>query len=125
MKNVDDELQQWIRKQLDSAVKNFSDNNVFEDALIEVKPAWVLPSQLLVGKVREQSDSTTFRWFICGDVPLDHMGAQGANSPREVIRYFAMKWQLDAENLDSGSAKETVDHAEALHTLADDERFWK
>lgn len=125
MSSIDDKLQSWIREQLDGAVKGFIDTHLYEDALIEVKPAWVLPPQLLVGKVREQSNPTKFRWFICGEVPLDHMNSNAADTPRDAIRHFAMKWQLDSESLEGDSATKLIEHAESLYPLADDERLWR
>ena len=121
---MDEELKSWIRQQLDSAVRGFIETELFEDALIEAKPAWTLPSRILIGKVREQSNPTTFRWFICGDVPLDHISAEAATTPREAIRHFAMKWQLDSEALEGDSATTLIEHAESLYPLADDERLW-
>ena len=124
MTEAPDKLQAWLRKQLDDAVDGLINANAFEDALIEIKPAWVLPMRLLVGKAREQSNPATFRWFICGEVRLDHIGADLAITPREVIRHFAMKWQIDASNLDDEAAKTLIDDAESLYALAEDDRFW-
>ncbi len=119
-----DETESWIRQQLDGAVRGFVELGLFEAALIEVKPSWVLPLQILIGQVREKGNPTTLRWFICGEVPLDHMDAQAATTPREVIRHFALKWQLDSERLEGDSASTLIEHAEALYPLADDERLW-
>ncbi len=119
-----EETQSWIRQQLDGAVRGFINSELFEEALIEVKPSWALPLHILIGKVREQGNPTTFRWFICGKVPLDHIGAEAAITPREVIRHFALKWQLDAEQLEGDSATMLIEHAESLYPLADDERLW-
>lgn len=122
---IDDKLQAWIRRQLDNAVKGFIESELYEDALIEVKPAWVLPSQLLIGKVREQSNPISFRWFICGEVPLDHMDSNAATTPREAIRHFALKWQLEAANLKGDGAAALIEQAESLYPLADDGRLWR
>jgi hypothetical protein len=124
MRDVPDELRPWLRQQLDDAVPRLIEVGAFEDALIEVKPAWVLPAQLLVGKAREQGNPTAFRWFICGDVPLDHVASDVATTPRELIRHFSMKWQIDASHLEEEAAKALIDHAEALYALADDDRYW-
>lgn len=124
MTGMDDELKEWIRKQLDVAVEELISANVFEAALIEVKPAWVLPSRILVGKVREQGNPVDFRWFVCGEVRLDHVPADTATTPRDAIRHFSMKWQLDASKLGDEASKSLVADAEALYSLAEDDRFW-
>lgn len=121
---MDEELQTWIRQQLDAAVRHFIETELFEDALIEVKPAWTLPLKILIGKVREQSDPTTFRWFICGEVPLDHIDSAAATTPRDAIRHFAMKWQLDSEALEGDDATTLIGHAGSLYPLAADPRLW-
>ena len=124
MSEVDDELKNWLRKQLDGAVEGLIDAHAFESALIEVKPAWVLPSQILIGKAREQGNPANFRWFICGEVALDHIPADTATTPRDAIRHFSMKWQIDASSLGDEAAGVLIEDAESLYALAEDERFW-
>lgn len=120
-----DALQGWVREQLDVAVTELGERGVFDDAMIEVKPAWTMPLRLLLGKAREQSGAIDFRWFICGEVPLDSVPADAAATPREALRHFALKWQLDAEKLDDKAAAEWVDHAEAVHALVDIDEIWQ
>lgn len=117
-------LQRWAREQLDVAVAELGERGVFDDAMLEVKPAWTLPLRLLLGKAREQSGSIDFRWFICGEVPLDHVPSDAAATPRDALRHFAMKWQLDAEKLDDKSAATLVEHAEAVYALVDVDEIW-
>jgi Domain of unknown function (DUF4826) len=124
MTGMEDELKDWIRKQLDDAVEGLIDANVFEAALIEVKPAWVLPLRILVGKAREQADPINFRWFICGEVGLDYIPAETATTPRDAVRHFSMKWQMDASNRGDLARSALVEDAEALYSLAEDDRFW-
>lgn len=121
---ISEKLEPWIRSQLDSAVQTLIELQVFEDALIEVKPAWTLPFQLLIGKAREQSDARNFRWFICGDIPLDHLNSAAASTPREAAKHFAMKWQLDATRLQNDSSETLIANAETLYALADHDNLW-
>lgn len=117
-------LRTWIREQLDAAVGKINELQVFDDPFIESKPAWVLPMQILVGKVRAQSDPRSFSWFVCGEVPLDHVDAAAATSPREALRHFAMKWQIDASRLDPDAAASLIDDAQSLYNLTEDDRLW-
>ena len=125
MKGAPDSLQAWLRQQLDKSVQEFIDLRAFEDVLIEVKPAWVLPERLLLGKAREQGDPLSFRWFICGEVTFDHLPGDVAVTPREAVRYFSMKWQLDAVRAEKEAAMILIDQAQALYALAEDERYWR
>ncbi len=120
--NVD--LKPWIREQLDLAVQTLDHLQVFEDAFIESKPAWVLPMQILLGKARAQSDPISYRWFICGDLPFDHIQSAAAATPREALRHFAMKWQLDADQAGADESASLVQKAELLYDLSEDDRFW-
>lgn len=123
---MDDLTQAWIKELVDLAVRGTSDMNVFDEALLEARPEWALPQRLLVGKVRPQMDPRAFCWFICGEVPLDYLPGNVAAAPREALRHFAMKWQLDAERAgDAESADVLIENAEAIYALADDERVWK
>lgn len=122
------DLKAWIRKQLDKAVQTLNDRQVFDDLFVESKPAWVLPMQIMLGKARGQSNPKQFRWFVCGDVPLDHIDGAVAGTPREALRYFAMKWQIDADRIGAGTnaslGATLVENAELLYDLTEDERFW-
>ncbi len=114
----------WIRQQLDAAVQSLNDQQVFDDPFIESKPAWMLPMPILLGKARAQSDPRSFCWFICGDVPFDHIDANAAATPKEALRHLAMKWQIAAEGLDEADAVALIDSAELLYDLTEDDRFW-
>lgn len=120
-----EELQHWVREQLDAVVAELGEWRVFDDAMMEVKPAWTLPMRLLLGKAREQNGSNDFRWFICGEVPLDHVPSDTADTPRDALRHFAMKWQLDSEKLDEKEAAVLIDQAEAIYSLVDIDEIWQ
>lgn len=135
-----EELKAWIKTQLNTAVRKLTDQGNVESLLIEAKPAWVLPHQILIGKIREQGESNRFEWFICGEVPTDFLGSAVASTPRDAARHFAMKWQLQAvryqeivsQDLSGPTPKfyrddfggQLADMAEALYALVNDERLW-
>jgi hypothetical protein len=138
-KDQRDELLQWIKQQLDSAVRELIKKNRFDSLLVKAKPAWVHPFQVLIGKVREQDQPKVFEWLICGEVPTDLVGSSVASTPREAARYFAMKWQLEVARHNDLSGQITLrpvpelrepgsqltETAEALYALADDEKLWQ
>ena len=108
-----DELDAWLRPLMEEATGNLG-----------VKPAWALPGQILIGKVRAHGNPANFRWFICGETPLDHVGDDVAASPRDAARHFSLKWQLDATRLGGEAAETLARQAEALYALVDDDRWW-
>lgn len=122
--NAKQETQQWIRTQLDAAVVQMGAIGVFDNTIIEVRPVWSAPTTFLLGKAREQGNMTTFRWFICGEAPLDSVPADVAVTPREAARHFALKWQLDATRVEAQASRALVRLAEHLYALTDDDRLW-
>ena len=123
---MDDATKDWMRSLIDVAVRGAGDAGVSNEALVEARPAWALPNRLLVGQLRSQMNPRSFHWFIAGEVPLDFLPSANAPSPRDALRHFAMKWQLDAERTDDEAEKaELIDLAESVYELAEDERFWQ
>ena len=134
-----EELQAWIKQRLDAAVHELIDSGVFESVMIEAKPAWVFPFQVLLGKIREQGEE--FKWIICGEVPTDYFDSATVSTPREAARHFALKWQLDAARQQNLSAEtppgpapesrpeyfgsELAETAEALYALVNDASLWQ
>lgn len=128
-----DELNAWIKKQLNTAVQKAMKQGSVEGLLVEAKPAWVLPFQVLIGKIRTQGQAAQFQWCICGEVPTDFLQAGIANSPREALRHFSMKWQLAAArhkevNLKNPTQEDPegqlATHAEDIYSLVEDDRLW-
>ena len=120
------EARKWLRRTLDHAAREISERGILEDPLIEVKPDWMLPFALLVGRARGQGEARSFKWFICGEVTLDTLDGAMADSARNAIRSFAMKWQLDAERATSSEESERlIKAAEQLYPLAEDDRLWQ
>lgn len=123
---MDKKTKKWLRSLIDLAVRGADEMNLYDEAVVEARAEWALPSRLLVGKIRPQMDLRAFHWFICGEVPLDYLPGNVAAAPREALRHFAMKWQLDAERADDAeSADVLIENAEAIYALADDKRVWE
>jgi len=121
---IDEKLQAWVKKQLEQAVNRLMEDGLVKTLLVEAKPAWAFPFQILIGKIREREQSEEYHWFICGDLPTDHVPSSQASSAREVARHFSLKWQLDAarqDPLDQG----LVEKAEALYELVNEDSLWK
>ena len=134
------ELDSWIKKHLDTAVRKFIKKGKIDSLVVEAKPAWVLPFQILIGKIRAKGASKKFDWFICGEVPTDYVESSVASTPRDTAKHFAMKWQLAAarhqqrigqspvaitqESQQEEPVAQLVRQAEALYTVVEDDRVW-
>ncbi|MCF6263743.1 MAG: DUF4826 family protein [Xanthomonadales bacterium] len=132
-----EELDAWVKKNLNAAVHKLMARGNIDSLVVEGKAAWVLPFQVLIGKIRAKDQSGDFEWFICGEVPTDYLESAVAETPREIARHFAMKWQLNASRFLSESpeqnsnqitqdtvAKNLIRNAEDLYSLAEDDRLW-
>lgn len=123
---AEQELREWVQNQLNIATEQIGQRGLIDGPLIEVRPEWTLPFSLLIGKARAHGDPAIFRWFICGSVPLDCIAGAVAENPRDAIRHFAIKWQLDADKASSPEHSRQLIHlAESLYPLAEDERLWQ
>ena len=120
---IDEKLQAWVKQQLDEAVQELIGQGIFQRLLIEAKPAWVFPFQILIGEIRKREQGEELSWLICGDLPTSHLRSTHASSPREVARHFALKWQLDAARL-GDEGRDLAEKAMALYELVNIESLW-
>lgn len=119
----EEKLNHWRTQTLEGAVQHLLDLGFTDTPLVEAKPVWILPFQLMIGKIREDRDETSFSWFIAGDFPTDHVESSIAASVREAARYFALRLQVRAAN-ESESGNDLAERAESLYQLTQDDRLW-
>jgi hypothetical protein len=136
-----DEAIAWAREQLDRAISETIERGVFIDEVIEAKPVWVLHEKVTIGQAREASRPDSFVWIICGDLPTDHIGSSAAETPRDALRYFSLKWQMDADRYNDPAVRKAhgwredqdlslltnqlVAKAEELYDIAEEESLWQ
>ena len=134
------EARAWARETLRKAVDETIQRGAFVDQVIEAKPIWVLHEKVAVGQARESSQPDTFVWIICGDFPTDHVGSTAASTPRDALRHFALKWQMDAERYEipavrkahgwpenkdlSDLTDQLIAKAEELYAIAEEDSLW-
>jgi len=118
-----EELNNWIKDQLQAAIQHLGKLGVIQSVVVEAKPAWVLPFTLVIGQVREKERLVGFDWFISGDAPITHAEAAAAKTPREAARHFALQWQLKAAR-QGEDGEDLARKAEALYELVEDDQFW-
>ena len=131
----------WAKEALDEAVKEMMTRGIVRSMLIEAKPIWALPYEIMIGQVRETHEQTKSFWVIGGDVPIDHVETTVASTPREAARHFALKWQLDAARYKDPAVQTELGaelkdswerlgerlarKAEALFELVEDDNLWQ
>ena len=130
----------WGREQLRKAVDETMQRGAFTDQVVEAKPVWVLHEKVAIGQARESTRPDSFVWIICGDLPTDHVGSKAAATPRDALRHFALKWQMDAERYKVPAVRKAhglpedkdVSHltdqliakAEELYAIAEEDSLW-
>ena len=139
--DTDEAVSAWIRYTLGKAVHEITSLGVIEDKLVEARPVWSVPYRVMIGQIREANDQSTFRWIISGDLPTDHISSTVAATPREALKYFSTKWQMDAaryndpverkaHGLDETKnwnqlTEKLVAKAEELYNMAEDDSLWR
>ena len=124
-----DQQQQWVRDQYQVATKYLASQGLVTESVVVEESRYLIPF-MSVWKLKV-IDGTYF-WAICGDVPSDHSVITVASNAREAVRYFSLKWQIQAENLLNSADKEQktfanllIRKAENLYEAYEQERFWK
>ena len=131
----------WARTTLDKAVQDLSDLGVIPDAVLEARSMWSIPGMVMIGQARQAHEPSNFVWFIAGDLPTDYIGPSAAGSPRDALRNFSLKWQLDAERYRDPATRKAhgldeskdwtamtaklVAKAQELYAMAQDDRLWQ
>lgn len=122
------DAQTWIKETLNKAVFELVDQDIFDEVLVEAKPAWVFPDTFLIGKIRNKDSAASTRWFICGDCKTLHFPEELATSPRAAMRHFALMWQAQlGENVDPNDKDQLIalEQAETLYDMSEIDQFWQ
>lgn len=139
--NDNDELRAWYKSELDSVVKKMIKNGTVTGAAVEATPVWAVPNEILIAKVWSAAQKSQFVWTISGSgAILDSVAGSVATNPRDAAKHFALKWQLNAEQivraakntpmtLDSqgkleAKAQEIIKYAESLFDLSARDDIW-
>ncbi len=100
------------------------------DSVITEESRYLMP-YLAVWKIRAM-DSKRY-WVISGDLPSDYTSVDNAKDAKDVLRHFAMHWQLKAENLiNAEGADDTqkafgallINRAESLFAMQNAPDLW-
>lgn len=138
---TEEELEKWLNNKLTSAIRELTEQGLFNTAMVEAKPAWVFPFSLLIGMIREQGETTSFDWFISGDFPTARVHSSSASTARDAARHFALKWQLEAkrmeesnqdpadegtqQNVGGKTSEQLVEMAQSLYELVEQDSLWQ
>lgn len=113
------ELRAWYKRLLDNVVSEMLRAGAVSGAAVEAAPIWVVPQQILIAQVWGAGQKNNFIWTIAGDgAILDHIAGSVAATPRDAARHFALKWQMDAEQLRRVAQRKTASQHDAKQIAA-------
>ncbi|WP_212744478.1 DUF4826 family protein [Thalassotalea litorea] len=120
----------WVREQYQKATKYMAEKGMVVTSVTTEDSRYIAP---LFAVWKLQTNEKENYWVICGDLPADHIPVAAAIDGREAVRNFAMKWQLQAENIGRAAnepaqvefARLLVSRAESLYEMFEDESVWK
>lgn len=126
---TDEQRSEWVREQYQKSIKYLAEKGFVTDSVTLMESRYLVP---IVAVWKLQTIDKQKVWVISGDLPNDHIAASAAESVREAIRNFSMKWQLQAQNILDGArdqsqidfAKLLVSRAEGLYQLFENEDLW-
>lgn len=126
-----EQLAEWAKEQFQKANRHLADNGLLFQSVIAEESRYLAPL-VAVWKINT-NDNKQF-WVISGDLPVDYVSANVAEDARGALKHFALKWQLQAENVRNqmGNDKTQLDYAtllearaENLFELESNERLWQ
>lgn len=130
-KLTDQDIRAWAREQFQKANKYLAEQGVLFESVITEECRYLAPIVAL-WKIKAM-DSKVY-WVLTGDVNIDAILADNAGSAREAMKYFSMRWQLQAEQLEEQNT--VIDesqtkyiavlraHAEYLYAMQEKEELW-
>jgi SAM-dependent methyltransferase len=119
------QVQSWVDTTKDATINELTATGKVKELFFEATVVWILPFECLIGRLRKPQSTDDAGWFIGGQLgPVDYISAAAATTPRSAARYFAYKWQLDAEHIDDIHKSPLVEAAQLLYALSEDDRLW-
>ncbi|MCW8108178.1 DUF4826 family protein [Alteromonas ponticola] len=129
--HVSEEMQNnWVREQFQRANQHLAENGVLFDSVVTEECRYLAP---LVAIWKIKTTDGKYFWVISGDVPADFTHYENAADARELLNYFALRWQMKAENLRASGINDPTqlnyvafleNRAEGLFKIKEKEELW-
>ncbi len=126
---TEEEQQKWVREQYQVATKYLAEKGLVTNTVQVEESRYLIPI-LAVWKLTLIDGKKC--WVLCGDLPTDHSSIDVAHDAREALRHFALKWQMQAENLlQAGDEKQNefakllIARAEGLYDIVENDSVWQ
>mmetsp|Transcript_20454 Transcript_20454/g.64985 ORF Transcript_20454/g.64985 Transcript_20454/m.64985 type:complete len:132 (+) Transcript_20454:1-396(+) len=128
---TDQQRSEWVREQFQKANKHLAENGVLFESVVTNESRYLVP-YLAVWKIKDTNNA--MYWVMSGDLPTDYIAESTAATARDVIKHFAMAWQLKAANLRASEGADATSleyaellesRAEGLHAIQNQDELWQ
>jgi len=139
-------IEEWVQKNSKSLADYlFAQSVLTRD--IKISCVWIVPHKIMVAQAWAEKNPDDRYWLITGGAIglMGHAEAKLAAGPREALRHFALKWQMQGERLRTADRREfdaktqnrladvdmstigdsLAEKAEYLYALAENDVNWK
>ncbi len=137
---VEKKHKEWMQQEYTKTIQYCNRLGFQVDRVMQTE-SQCLPPIIGIWRVRLKEESARYIWVISGQVATDHIHADNAKSPREVLRHFSLSWQLKAERLQQGIetgklelkdaetqkkfAATLIQNADNLYGLYENDKLWQ
>ncbi|NMH61148.1 DUF4826 family protein [Alteromonas ponticola] len=120
----------WAREQFQRANLHLAENGILFDSVVTEECRYLAP---LVAVWKIKTTDGKYFWVISGDVPADFTHHENAKDARELLNYFALRWQMKAANLRASAVNDLTqieyaayleNRSEGLFRIKDKEELW-
>ena len=127
---TEQEIIKWSRESYQKATGFLAEKGIIAETVSMDHSRYLAP---LVAVWKIKTTDKKWFWVISGDLPTDMLSEEGASTPREAVKAFSFKWQLDSEKIASGQVKiaqpeqfaaHLQSRAESLYELGEKEDLW-
>ncbi len=128
---TEEEITAWSRESYRKATSYLAEKGFITETVAVEQSSYLAP---LIAVWKMKSTDGKWLWVISGDLPTDSISVDSAESARDAVRAFSLKWQLDCENLFNKSSEDpaSVEFAQMLQSKAnglyqifEQDEFWQ
>lgn len=124
----------WVKSQFQRANAHLASKGLIP-ADVYQKESRYLPPLVAIWKMSAKQDGKLIKlWVLSGDLPVDFAPINVAENARDALRYFALQWQIQAQNIRISAANDKMkqdyanlleSRAEGLFELFSNDTLWK
>lgn len=132
----------WLQIQMSGMQRHVETSDLIDSECVGLC-AWAIPQLVFLGQIWPKGREKNKYWVISGrELPTDHIEESLARTPRDAVRHFSLKWQLQSAKVAELGEKEASDgttagstqwdriagelqsNAEALYALTERDDLW-